>query len=41
MLINGTVAFCLTLSFYLCLFYGAISGDDYIFSDNSDPLKEK
>lgn len=23
----------------LCLFYGAISGDDYIFSDNSDPKK--
>ena len=41
MLITDTVVFCLTVALLFLPVLRCISGDDYIFSDNSDTLKEK
>lgn len=40
MLIIDTVAFCLNVVLLFVHALRCTSGDDYIFSDNSDPLKE-
>ena len=41
MLIIDTVAFCLNVVLLFVPVLRCTSGDDYLFSDNSDTLKEK